>query len=157
MLMTRGYHGTRVDDVTEKAGVSHGAFYRYFDNKDELVTTVAIRALFNIRGAFTKIPTITNDADRRSTDDALQSWLENYVTTYASEAALVRVWVDATSDDPTLGVESAGAARVGSIPPRELPRPPRLRRHRRRCAAHDRAARGPHRGPVATRAPSPGA
>jgi len=113
VLVTRGYHGTRVDDVTEKAGVSHGAFYRYFDNKDELVTTVAIRALFNIRGAFTKIPTITNDADRRSTDEALQSWLEKYVTTYASEAALVRVWVDATSDDPTLGVESAGALEWG--------------------------------------------
>src|SRR5215217_5491842 len=40
----RGYTGVRVDHVVEAAGVSHGAFYRYFDNVDEFVTVVALRA-----------------------------------------------------------------------------------------------------------------
>ena len=67
------YHGTRVDDVTEAAGVSHGAFYRYFDNKDELVALVAGRALVHINSAFSQIPTIIPAGlvgERAAADDA---------------------------------------------------------------------------------------
>ena len=45
VVVRRGYQGTRVDDVVAAAGVSHGAFYRYFENKDDLVRVVAVRAL----------------------------------------------------------------------------------------------------------------
>ena len=34
VFVERGYHNTRVDDLVAAAGVSHGAFYRYFRNKD---------------------------------------------------------------------------------------------------------------------------
>src|SRR4029450_902353 len=37
VLVARGYHGTRVDDITQAAKVSHGAFYAYFDNKAHLI------------------------------------------------------------------------------------------------------------------------
>ncbi len=45
VFLTRGYHGTRVDDIVEAAGVSHGAFYRYFKNKDELAHLLAAQAM----------------------------------------------------------------------------------------------------------------
>ena len=30
----KGYHNTRVKDITEEAGTSVGNFYRYFDSKE---------------------------------------------------------------------------------------------------------------------------
>src|SRR5579862_4199122 len=32
----RGFHGVRVDDVVRRAGISHGTFYLYFSNKEDL-------------------------------------------------------------------------------------------------------------------------
>ena len=36
VLATKGYHATRVDDVVKLAQTSHGTFYLYFSNKEEL-------------------------------------------------------------------------------------------------------------------------
>ncbi|GHB45997.1 putative transcriptional regulator, TetR family protein [Pseudovibrio japonicus] len=33
---TRGYHATRVSDLVSHAGVAHGTFYLYFDNKEAI-------------------------------------------------------------------------------------------------------------------------
>src|SRR5438876_6345554 len=35
-----GYHGSRVGDIAEEAGVSHGLLYHYFDSKEEVLETV---------------------------------------------------------------------------------------------------------------------
>ena len=43
-FVTRGFHETRVDDIVAAAGVSHGTFYRYFDNKDHVFRVIASRS-----------------------------------------------------------------------------------------------------------------
>lgn len=43
-----GFHGTRVTDICEIAGVSQGTFYLYFNNKNEI--TLAVLEEFNERG-----------------------------------------------------------------------------------------------------------
>ncbi len=108
VLIARGYHGTRVDDVTTAAGVSHGAFYRYFENKDHLVRLLAIRAMQRLSSAFDEIPDVAGDPGPASSA-ALRRWLRRYASTNATEAAIIRVWVDATADDPMLSLESAAA------------------------------------------------
>src|SRR4029450_3318618 len=45
VFIPRGYHNTRVDDLVAAAGVSHGTFYRYFRNKDELQRVLTPRAV----------------------------------------------------------------------------------------------------------------
>ncbi len=40
----RGFHATRVDDIVRHAGVSHGTFYLYFDDKQELFRFLAAEA-----------------------------------------------------------------------------------------------------------------
>ena len=107
VLVARGYHGTRVDDITDAAGLSHGAFYRYFDNKDAAVRYLAGRAMQRVSGAINDIP----DADAGSA--ALRAWLRSYATTHASQAALIRVWIDATADDEELSLESAAGVDWG--------------------------------------------
>ena len=32
----RGYHGSRVGDIAEEAGVAHGLLYHYFASKEEV-------------------------------------------------------------------------------------------------------------------------
>ncbi|HEY3143295.1 MAG TPA: TetR/AcrR family transcriptional regulator [Acidimicrobiales bacterium] len=112
VLVTRGYFGTRVDDITAAAGVSHGAFYRYFENKDHVIRVLALRAMQRVATAFDEIPDLAGQsAPQRST--SLRRWLRRYASTAASEAAMIRVWVDATIDDPLQGLESAAAVDWG--------------------------------------------
>ena len=107
VLVRQGYHGTKVDDITAAAGVSHGAFYRYFENKDHIVRLVTVRALQQLNEAFVDVPDVVENPRSRSA--AVQGWLRRYNATQASEAAMLRVWADATADDPLLALESAAA------------------------------------------------
>lgn len=41
----RGIHGTRIEDITEQADLGKGAFYNYFDSKDDLVAALLTEAV----------------------------------------------------------------------------------------------------------------
>jgi AcrR family transcriptional regulator len=111
VLVRRGYHEMRVDDIMEAAGLAHGVFYRYFDSKDHIVRFVAFLALQEVFGAFDDIP----DAGVQARPDgvALRLWLDRYRATQAQQAALIRAWLEATGDDPVLGAETAAALDLG--------------------------------------------
>jgi len=72
--------------------VSHGAFYRYFENKDELVQVIAMRALRAVSTALAEIPDVRDRV-------ALRRWLRRYNAVHAEKAAMIRVWAEAV-DDP---------------------------------------------------------
>jgi len=36
----RGYHGSRVGDIAEEAGVAHGLLYHYFSSKEQVLQTI---------------------------------------------------------------------------------------------------------------------
>jgi AcrR family transcriptional regulator len=91
VVVRRGYRGTRVDDVVDAAGVSHGAFYRYFDNKDDFVRVVAVRALAAMSAALSQLP---DDPDRVP----LRRWLRRYAAVHAEQAAMIRVWVSVVDE-----------------------------------------------------------
>jgi AcrR family transcriptional regulator len=93
VVVRSGYQGSRVDDVVAAAGVSHGAFYRYFENKDDLVRVVAVRALAGLSSALGEVP---DGADRTS----LRRWLRRYNNVHSAKGAMVGVWVEAGADDP---------------------------------------------------------
>jgi len=40
VMASRGYFGTRIDDITDAAGLSHGAYYHYFDDKEQIFDTL---------------------------------------------------------------------------------------------------------------------
>jgi AcrR family transcriptional regulator len=58
VFVQRGYHATRVDDLVTAAGVSHGAFYRHFDNVDQLARILTARAVRAVSAAVTELPDI---------------------------------------------------------------------------------------------------
>jgi AcrR family transcriptional regulator len=106
VFVSRGYHSTRIDDVVAAAGVSHGAFYRYFQGKDHLAHVLAVRAIRNVSTALLEIPVADHDTPQRA---ALRRWLRRYNATQATEMAMIRVWADAALDDPGLRRDSAAA------------------------------------------------
>jgi AcrR family transcriptional regulator len=125
VFVARGYHNTRVDDLVAAAGVSHGAFYRYFRNKDQLARMLTARAVQSVGAAVVEIPDVVA-RPQPSGKGALRRWLCRYHAAHVNEAAMLRVWVDAALEDPSLRAESAplldwGRRRMArSLRPREF-------------------------------------
>ena len=40
----KGFHGSRVGDIAEEAGVAHGLLYHYFRSKEEVLETIFLEA-----------------------------------------------------------------------------------------------------------------
>jgi AcrR family transcriptional regulator len=105
VFVERGYLGTRIDDIATAAGVSHGVFYRYFANKAELARLLAFTAMRTVSNALVSMPRPGPDG---AVDQAvLKRWLRDYNAAHASEAAMFRVWVEASLRDPTLETDPA--------------------------------------------------
>lgn len=103
VFVSRGYAGARVDDIVEAAGVSHGTFYQYFKNKNDLAHVLVLEAMRPLASAFLDMPVDTNDAT------ALRRWLRVYNDSHMHETALIRVWVDAQAQDASIGADAAPA------------------------------------------------
>jgi AcrR family transcriptional regulator len=101
-----GYHNTRVDDLVEAAGVSHGAFYRYFRNKEELARLLTARGAQTVGATVLEIPPLAV-LEERGGAPQLRRWLRRYHDAHAHEAAMLQVWVDAAVQDPAARAESA--------------------------------------------------
>jgi len=114
VFVARGFHGTRVDDITSAAGLSHGAFYRYFENKGDMVRVLAQAALGHVSAALDVIPDVAG-ASPAEEAPAMREWLRRYTGAHAAEAALIRVWIDASAEDDELSHESAAALDFGRI------------------------------------------
>jgi AcrR family transcriptional regulator len=106
VFVSRGYHNTRVDDLVSAAGVSHGAFYRYFGSKDHLARILTARAVQAAGSALRELPDL---ATLQAADGprALRAWLRRYRAAEGRDAAMLRVWIDAAFQDPVLRAESA--------------------------------------------------
>jgi AcrR family transcriptional regulator len=107
LFVARGYHETRVNDVVAAAGLSKGAFYRYFDSKDRLVQVLAVQAIRTVSAALADVPAAALDGTANPA--AVRRWLRRYNATQAGEAAMIRVWADAALQDATLRSDSAAA------------------------------------------------
>ena len=107
MFVERGYHNTRVDDLVAAAGVSHGAFYRYFRNKDELARMLTARAVQAVGTTVIEIPDIVGARRRRRARACCAGGSAATTRRTSNEAAMLRVWVDAALQDPALRAESA--------------------------------------------------
>ena len=62
----RGYHATRVNDVVEIAKTSHGTFYLYFSNKEDLLRALVAEAAAEAQHLYDACSTAGPRAARRS-------------------------------------------------------------------------------------------
>ena len=90
----RGYAAARVEDIVADAGVSHGTFYTYFENK-----AAALDALIDVTAAdlqaVVEEPWEGPDAAR-----VIAAVIERFVEVFASQADVMGTWLEASAHEP---------------------------------------------------------
>ena len=84
----RGFHGVRVDDVVHRAGISHGTFYLYFSNKEDLFKALLKDALHDMEIVAGDFPVVTSDATGLT---VLRQWVRKFFRAYAAHATVIRI------------------------------------------------------------------
>jgi AcrR family transcriptional regulator len=96
----RGYHAARVDDVVKVAKTSHGTFYLYFSNKEDLFKALAEDAMAEMASLADEIGPIGPDDDGR---EAVRTWIERFTDAYARHSSVIRAWTEGEVVDNDLG------------------------------------------------------
>jgi len=97
----RGYHATRVNDVVEIAKTSHGTFYLYFSNKEDLLRALVTEAAAEAQKLYDALSTLPAEGDAPRWED-VHSWIRAYSELWTKYAPLFRSWTDLATIDPEL-------------------------------------------------------
>jgi len=83
----RGFQPVRVDDIVRRAQTSHGTFYLYFANKEDIFKALLRDALDDMQTITDDFPVVTRNEAGRA---ALRRWVHRFCDTYAAHAAVIR-------------------------------------------------------------------
>jgi AcrR family transcriptional regulator len=90
----RGFGGVRVDDVVKRAGISHGTFYLYFANKEDLFKALLRDALHDMEIVAGDFPVVTSDGTGLA---VLRQWVRKFSAAYAAHGTVLRTLVSANA------------------------------------------------------------
>jgi AcrR family transcriptional regulator len=92
VFATKGYHATRVDDIVKVARTSHGTFYLYFSNKEDLFRALAGEVADAMNELASSLgPLEPGEAGRA----ALRDWIAQLSQIYEHNGAVIRAWTEA--------------------------------------------------------------
>ena len=83
-----GYHGSRVGDIAEDAGVAHGLLYHYFSSKEEVLRTIFAENWGGLIGRFRAVEESDEPAGQK-----LEGIAKILLRTWRNDPALVTVMV----------------------------------------------------------------
>jgi AcrR family transcriptional regulator len=83
----RGFNGVRVDDVVKRAGISHGTFYLYFANKEDLFKALLRDTLHDMGIVAGDFPVVTSDGTGLR---LLREWVRKFSASYALHGTVLR-------------------------------------------------------------------
>lgn len=111
----RGYHAARVDDIVRAARTSHGTFYLYFSNKEDLLRALAIDCAEDLAKLAERVGPIPPDEQGFR---ELRAFLAEFIATYLRYGPVIRAWMEdqvADAEIDRLGVKAFTAigARLG--------------------------------------------
>jgi AcrR family transcriptional regulator len=99
----RGYYDTRVNDVVEIAQTSHGTFYLYFANKEDLLRALIADASTDARHLAEALSRPPELGGVPQWDD-VRGWVAAYSELWIRYAPLFRAWTDLAKIDHDLVV-----------------------------------------------------
>jgi AcrR family transcriptional regulator len=91
VMTERGYHAARVDDVVRVAKLSHGTFYLYFANKEDLFRALARECADEMEALAASLGPVSPD---KAGEAELRSWLTQFLATYRRYGAVIRGWME---------------------------------------------------------------
>jgi AcrR family transcriptional regulator len=92
----RGFHAARVDDIVRAARTSHGTFYLYFSNKEDLLRALAVECAQDLDDLAGGLGVISPDAAGRA---ELRRFLGAFMATYGRYGPVIRAWMEGNVDD----------------------------------------------------------
>ena len=96
----RGFNGVRVDDVVRRAGISHGTFYLYFSNKEDLFKALLRDALHDMESVAGDFPVVTGDETGLA---VLRQWVRKFFAAYAAHSTVLRTLSSANAPGELFG------------------------------------------------------
>jgi AcrR family transcriptional regulator len=102
----RGFHAARVDDIVRAARTSHGTFYLYFTNKEDLLRALATECGLEMSGLAETLGPVALDAEGYA---ELRAFLGRFFATYRRYGPVIRAWMEGHVEDRSvsaLGVRS---------------------------------------------------
>jgi AcrR family transcriptional regulator len=100
VFAARGYHAARVDDVVKAAHTSHGTFYLYFANKEDLFQALVADVAEQMATLAGSLGPVTADAAGRT---ELRAWLARFTDLYEHYGTVLRTWTEAEIDASEMG------------------------------------------------------
>ena len=95
----QGYHAARVDDIVARAKTSHGTFYLYFTNKEDLLRELASQCYEELEALAHSLGAVTPDHAGWS---ELRRWLGQYTVAYNRNGPVLRAWMEDQAADRDL-------------------------------------------------------
>lgn len=95
----RGFQAVRVDDIVRRAQISHGTFYLYFSNKEDLLRSLVTEAAGEAQGLYDALNALPADGGKPQWED-VHRWVTAFSELWQRYAPLFRAWTDLTGIDP---------------------------------------------------------
>jgi AcrR family transcriptional regulator len=100
VFAAQGFHSARVDDIVKAAKTSHGTFYLYFSNKEDLFKALALDTMSEMEALGASLGPVSADEDGRET---IREWVTKFVDLYAAHGSVIRAWTEWELNDRDLG------------------------------------------------------
>jgi AcrR family transcriptional regulator len=100
VFASRGYHSARVDDIVKAAKTSHGTFYLYFANKEDLFQALVADVAEEL-GSLTRSLGAIGPGDEGRAE--LRAWLARFADVYEHYGPVIRTWTEAELDTSEVG------------------------------------------------------
>ncbi|HEX5588648.1 MAG TPA: TetR/AcrR family transcriptional regulator [Acidimicrobiia bacterium] len=105
VFLSKGYHGLRIDDIADAAGVSRASFYTYFPSKRDLLLALGQQTYEATEKAFDEMETLVPGWTRDRTYDLVRI----YMRLLEDHGAFLLVWGQATYGDDELAAAGVRA------------------------------------------------
>ena len=96
----RGYHAARVDDIVKVARTSHGTFYLYFANKEDLFRALATDVAEEMTALADSLGPVGPDG---SGYEELRGWMSRFSDLYVHYGPVIRAWTEAENEAGVFG------------------------------------------------------
>lgn len=119
-----GYDFANVDQIVTEAGVARGTFYRYFDDKLQVLTALANECAASMAGPITELASLEEHADPA----ALRATLRQFLEQHDRYSGVLRAWTEGVPVEASVLAPSriiinelGAAVRALFGPPRDYP------------------------------------
>jgi AcrR family transcriptional regulator len=105
VFLAKGYHGLRIDDIADAAGVSRASFYTYFPSKRDLLLALGQETFEATDRALDEIDAL----EQGWTRDSAYELVRIYLRMLEDHGAFILVWSQATYGDEELAAAGVRA------------------------------------------------